>query len=456
MSASRCWSPACAARSCGAACKVRPFKPQNMSNNAAVTADGGEIGRAQALQARAARIAPATRHEPGAAEAANRRRRRRSCVEGKRLRARVTARAIPGDEARSSCRALLDGFRARSRRDADIVLVEGAGSPAEINLRAGDIANMGFAARAPTCPWCWSATSTAAASSPRSSARIALLEPDERALLKGFIVNKFRGDPRLFDAGARHDIARAPAWRASGIVPWFAARDATPGRRFASCSTARPSPRARERCASHRRAAPAAHRQFRRPRSARGRARRRRSMLVAPGARAAAIATSCCCRARRRRAPISRPCGARAGTSTSWHMRGAAAMSSASAAATRCSAARIADPRGIEGPPGAARGSASSMSRPCSTADKLLVAAAGTDLAQRRAGCAATRCIIGRTDRSRHASRPMLRLERAHRRRGLGRWPHRRLPSARALRERRLPPRTFSRGSAPQADPALE
>lgn len=120
---------------------VAPFKPQNMSNNAAVTVDGGEIGRAQALQALAARKPAHTDMNPvllkpetdtGA----------QVIVQGKRfatLRARDYARRKP-----SLLSATLESFR-RLSRDADIVLVEGAGSPAEINLRAGDIANMGFA-----------------------------------------------------------------------------------------------------------------------------------------------------------------------------------------------------------------------------------------------------------------------------------------------------------------------
>ncbi|MCR9115175.1 MAG: cobyric acid synthase, partial [Rhodobacteraceae bacterium] len=120
---------------------VAPFKPQNMSNNAAVTVDGGEIGRAQALQARACRRDPHTDMNPvllkpetdtGA----------QVIVQGHRfatLRARDYAKAKPQllTPALESFRRLSDGV--------DLVLVEGAGSPAEINLRAGDIANMGFA-----------------------------------------------------------------------------------------------------------------------------------------------------------------------------------------------------------------------------------------------------------------------------------------------------------------------
>src|SRR5436305_6962066 len=121
--------------------KVRPFKPQNMSNNAAVAADGGEIGRAQALQARAARV-PASVHmnpvllKPQSEIGAQ------VVVQG---RVRATAKAAAYQHMKRELMPLvLDSF-ARLRREADIVLVEGAGSAAEVNLRANDLANMGFA-----------------------------------------------------------------------------------------------------------------------------------------------------------------------------------------------------------------------------------------------------------------------------------------------------------------------
>ena len=121
--------------------KVRPFKPQNMSNNAAVTIDGGEIGRAQALQARACRVAPSIHMNPvllkpetdtGA----------QVVVQGRRF-ATLGARDY-GKRKAELLQAVLDSF-ARNGEDADLIVVEGAGSPAEVNLRAGDIANMGFA-----------------------------------------------------------------------------------------------------------------------------------------------------------------------------------------------------------------------------------------------------------------------------------------------------------------------
>src|SRR4029077_17863858 len=124
--------------------KVAPFKPQNMSNNAAVAVEGGEIGRAQAVQARAASLMPRVNMNPvllkPETDSGS-----QIIVQGKRwgtLRAKNYL-----DKKAALLPAVLDSF-ARLAREADTVLVEGAGSPAEINLRAGDIANMGFAAAA--------------------------------------------------------------------------------------------------------------------------------------------------------------------------------------------------------------------------------------------------------------------------------------------------------------------
>ncbi|MBX9634422.1 MAG: AAA family ATPase, partial [Magnetospirillum sp.] len=120
---------------------VRPFKPQNMSNNAAVTADGGEIGRAQALQARACGVAPASDMNPVLLKP-------QSDVGAQVVvQGRVLTTAGARDYYRlkpSLLPAVLDSFR-RLSEQADLMLVEGAGSAAEVNLRAADIANMGFA-----------------------------------------------------------------------------------------------------------------------------------------------------------------------------------------------------------------------------------------------------------------------------------------------------------------------
>ena len=194
---------------------VRPFKPQNMSNNAAVTDDGGEIGRAQALQARAARVAPSIHMNPvllkpqsdiGA----------QVIVQG-RVTGNADARAYHRLKPRLMP-AVLDSF-ARLGQDADLILVEGAGSPAEVNLRSGDIANMGFA-RATDTPVVLIADVERGGSLAAIVGTCALIEPCERALLKGYIINKFRGDRGLFDDA--HGIIEAHCGLPGlGVVPYL-------------------------------------------------------------------------------------------------------------------------------------------------------------------------------------------------------------------------------------------
>src|ERR1700685_2659109 len=176
--------------------KVRPFKPQNMSNNAAVTADGGEVGRAQARQARAARVAASVHMNPvllkpqseiGA----------QIVVQG-RVYGSAKAAAYQHIK-RDLLPAVLDSFE-RLRRDADIVLVEGAGSAAEINLRANDIANMGFA-RAANLPVVLVGDIDRGGVIASLVGTKAVIAPEDAALIRGFIVNKFRGDPSLFADG---------------------------------------------------------------------------------------------------------------------------------------------------------------------------------------------------------------------------------------------------------------
>jgi adenosylcobyric acid synthase len=195
--------------------KVAPFKPQNMSNNAAVAVDGGEIGRAQAVQARAARMAPSVHMNPvllkpetdtGA----------QIIVQGKRwgtLRAKDFL-----DKKAELMPAVLDSF-ARLAREADIVLVEGAGSPAEINLRAGDIANMGFAAAADV-PVVLAGDIDRGGVIASLAGTHLVLEPEERARIHGFIINKFRGDIKLFDQGVAA-VTRLTGWPSLGVVPWL-------------------------------------------------------------------------------------------------------------------------------------------------------------------------------------------------------------------------------------------
>jgi adenosylcobyric acid synthase len=195
--------------------KVAPFKPQNMSNNAAVTVEGGEIGRAQAVQARAARMIPSVHMNPvllkpetdsGA----------QIIVQGKRwgtLRARNYL-----DKKAALLPAVLDSF-AQLAREADIVLVEGAGSPAEINLRAGDIANMGFAAAADVPVVLVGDIDRGGVIASLAGTHL-VLEPDERARIRGFVINKFRGDVSLFDPGLAA-VTRLTGWPSLGVVPWL-------------------------------------------------------------------------------------------------------------------------------------------------------------------------------------------------------------------------------------------
>ena len=195
---------------------VRPFKPQNMSNNAAVTEDGGEIGRAQALQARAARV-PASVHmnpvllKPQSEIGAQ------IVVQG-RVFASAKAAAFQHIK-RDLLPYVLESYR-RLRDEADIVLVEGAGSVAEINLRANDIANMGFA-RAAAVPVVLIGDIDRGGVIASLVGTKVVLAPEDAALIRGFIVNKFRGDAALFSAGMAQ-IAQATGWEALGLVPHFA------------------------------------------------------------------------------------------------------------------------------------------------------------------------------------------------------------------------------------------
>jgi adenosylcobyric acid synthase len=196
---------------------VRPFKPQNMSNNAAVTADGGEIGRAQALQARACGTVAITDMNPvllkpqseGGAQIV--------------LNGRVWGSASAGEYRRlapSLLPALLASF-SRLNEAADLVLVEGAGSPAEVNLRNGDIANMGFAETADV-PVVLVGDIERGGVIAQLVGTVALLSASERALLAGYIVNKFRGEIRLFDGGICA-LGERTGLRSFGVVPYFPA-----------------------------------------------------------------------------------------------------------------------------------------------------------------------------------------------------------------------------------------
>ena len=195
---------------------VMPFKPQNMSNNAAVTADGGEIGRAQALQARACGVAPLTDMNPVLLKPESDMG-SQVIVQGQRM-ATVKARDFAALKPRLMA-PVLDSF-ARLRAQADLVIVEGAGSPAEINLRAGDIANMGFA-RAADVPVVLVGDIDRGGVIAQIVGTKAVLEAGDAAMVAGFLINKFRGDPRLFDEGYAQIVQRS-GWAGFGVLPWFA------------------------------------------------------------------------------------------------------------------------------------------------------------------------------------------------------------------------------------------
>ncbi len=195
--------------------RVAPFKPQNMSNNAAVTENGGEIGRAQALQARAAKRSSHTDMNPillkpetdtGA----------QIIVHGKRA---GTMRASDYRKDKSRLlEAVMESFD-RLCADVDLVLIEGAGSPAETNLRDGDIANMGFACAAGV-PVVLVGDIHRGGVIAQIVGTQAVLDTRDEEMIGGFVVNRFKGDATLFDEG-RDDIAARTGWPCLGVVPWF-------------------------------------------------------------------------------------------------------------------------------------------------------------------------------------------------------------------------------------------
>lgn len=195
---------------------VRPFKPQNMSNNAAVTVDGGEIGRAQALQALAAGVAPHTDMNPVLLKPESERG-AQIVVQGKRF-ATLKARDF-GKMKGQLMTPVLDSFH-RLAADCDLVLVEGAGSPAEINLRKGDIANMGFA-EAAGIPVILTGDIDRGGVIAQLVGSKTVLSPDDADRIVAFVINKFRGDPSLFDEGLR-EIETRTGWPSLGVLPWFA------------------------------------------------------------------------------------------------------------------------------------------------------------------------------------------------------------------------------------------
>ncbi|WP_143757257.1 cobyric acid synthase [Burkholderia singularis] len=178
--------------------RVAPFKPQNMALNSAVTADGGEIGRAQALQALAAGIDAHTDLNPVLLKPTGDRG-AQVIIHGK-ARMNLDARAYHGYKP-VAMQAVLESYR-RLQRGYDALIVEGAGSPAEINLREGDIANMGFA-EAVDCPVVLVADIDRGGVFAHLVGTLACLSASERARVRGFVINRFRGDPALLEPGLR-------------------------------------------------------------------------------------------------------------------------------------------------------------------------------------------------------------------------------------------------------------
>ncbi|MGY2934744.1 cobyric acid synthase CobQ [Bradyrhizobium sp. GM6.1] len=320
--------------------RVVPFKPQNMSNNAAVTVDGGEIGRAQALQALAAGVEPHTDMNPvllkpetdvGA----------QVIVQGKRI---ATARAREYAAMKPSLMgAVLESFE-RLKARADLVLVEGAGSPAEVNLRKADIANMGFARKADV-PVVLVGDINRGGVIAQLVGIKTVIDPDDAAMIQGFVINKFRGDPTLFDDGYRL-IEEKTAWRGLGVLPWFARAGELPAEDALGLSDARKPGQCKIACLALSRIAnfddldplklePGVD-----------------LVMVRPGARPfPATCASSSFPARNPPVATSPFCARRAGTSISWRITAEAAMCSASAAAIRCSDAASLIPRGSRAPP---------------------------------------------------------------------------------------------------------
>ncbi len=202
--------------------KVRPFKPQNMSNNAAVAEDGGEIGRAQWLQAMAARVPSSVHMNPVLLKPQS--------ETGSQIivQGRVFGQAKGRDFQKLKPQLLSAVMESYDivRRDADLVIIEGAGSPAEINLRGGDIANMGFATRAGV-PVVLVGDIDRGGVIASLVGTHTILSDEDRAMISGYVINKFRGDVSLFAEGITA-IEGFTGWPCFGVVPWLKAAGRLP------------------------------------------------------------------------------------------------------------------------------------------------------------------------------------------------------------------------------------
>ncbi|HSA41327.1 MAG TPA: cobyric acid synthase, partial [Mycobacterium sp.] len=194
--------------------KVAPFKAQNMSNNSAVTVEGGEIGRAQAVQARAAGLEPSVRFNPILLKPGS----DRSSQLVVRGRVAATVRAADYLTHRDRLAAVVNDELASLRTEFDAVICEGAGSPAEINLRATDLANMGLA-RAGGLPVVLVGDIDRGGLLAHLFGTVAILDPADQALIAGFLVNKFRGDVALLEPGLRQ-LAALTDRPSYGVLPY--------------------------------------------------------------------------------------------------------------------------------------------------------------------------------------------------------------------------------------------
>ncbi|MBF6215439.1 cobyric acid synthase [Nocardia puris] len=204
--------------------RVAPFKAQNMSNNSVVTLDGGEIGRAQALQARACGLEPSVRFNPVLLKPGSDRR-SQLVVRG---RAIGTVGAADYIEHRRELRAVVAAELAALRDEFDVVICEGAGSPAEINLRATDLANMGLATAA-ALPVVVVGDIDRGGVLAHLFGTLAVLEPEDQRLIAGFVVNKFRGDIDLLRPGLDR-LTELTGRPTLGVIPfaddlWLDAED---------------------------------------------------------------------------------------------------------------------------------------------------------------------------------------------------------------------------------------
>jgi len=196
--------------------RVAPFKPQNMSNNAAACADGGEIGRAQALQARAAGLDPCVNFNPVLLKPQSDQT-AQIVVHGQVLDT-LSASEYMNNKRQHLMDAVVNSFRTLCD-NYDLILVEGAGSAAEINLRERDIANMGFA-REVGAPVCLIGDIDRGGVIAAVVGTKAVIDSKDAAQIKSFIINRFRGDPRLFDDGVMA-IEQLTGWPCRGVVPWL-------------------------------------------------------------------------------------------------------------------------------------------------------------------------------------------------------------------------------------------